>query len=635
MCGIVGILNNHLPVERSELQRMNERLIHRGPDEDGAFVQGRTGLAMRRLRVIDLEGGSQPVSNEDGSCRIVFNGEIYNYPDIQKSLRQRGHTLATNSDTETIVHLYEDYGADCVDHLNGMFAFAIHDARDDSVLLARDRIGIKPLYYAETAKGLLFGSEIKALLSHPDLSRELDPHALDAYLTFKFIPAPLTIYKAIRKLPAGHLMKWKDGRSKIEPYWTLSFDHKDQRSDQELASEFETRFSDAVRSQMISDVPLGAFLSGGLDSSLIVSEMAAQSDRPIETFSIGFEEASYSELDHARTVAHHFGTHHHELVVRPDVSSLFETVANQFDEPFGDSSAIPTYLVSELARQHVTVALSGTGADELFAGYERYWAVPLSAQCAKLPRIARRGLTALFNRLPSGHAKRSFVSRAARFLETQTMDTFERHTSLISLFDVDARRRLYTEAFAAEIGEQSPLDLVRPQFDDSESVNELDRLLGFDTRTILPDDYLTKDDRMGMANSLELRVPFLDHTLVEFAASCPTRTKLKGLKTKTLLRRVASGRIPKSILGRPKHGFEVPMARWISKELSDHVDGLLLSDQSRLGEYLRPAHIGALVGEHRSGSKNHSREIWSLMSLEMWLQTEPRTSNTSEKQNHG
>ncbi len=626
MCGIAGILNNRAPVKRTDLEHMNLRLKHRGPDEDGFFLEGRIGLAMRRLRVIDLAGGAQPMANEDGTCRVVFNGEIYNYLNIREDLISRGHHLSSQSDTETIVHLYEDYGANCVDHLNGMFAFAIHDSRDDSVLLARDRIGIKPLYYAETGQGLVFGSEIKAILAHPDVSRELDPNALDEYLTFKFVPAPRTIYKAIRKLPPGHQLKWREGQCLIESYWSLSFEKKDPRSDQDLVDDFETRFTESVRSQMLSDVPLGAFLSGGLDSSLIVSTMAELSDRPIETFSIGFDEASYNELDHARTVAESFGTHHHELVVRPDVSSLFERVVRQFDEPFGDSSAIATYLVSKLAREHVTVALSGTGADELFAGYERYWAVPLSTPLRKMPTVIHRGLASLFDTLPTGHAKRSLISRISRFLQSQGMDTFERHVRIISLFDTEARAQLYTKDFVARLEGCSPLDALKTHFDDKKPIHELDRLLGLDTKTLLPDDYLTKDDRMSMATSLELRVPFLDHTLVEFAAACPVHLKLRRLKTKVLLRRIAAGRIPKSILSRPKHGFEVPIAQWIGTDLSDFVNDLLLSDNSRLNAFLKPRFIRNLVSQHRSGVKNNSREIWSLMSLEMWLQTESTQS---------
>jgi asparagine synthase (glutamine-hydrolysing) len=601
---------------------MNQRLIHRGPDEAGLYVEDLVGLAMRRLRVIDLEGGAQPITNEDGTCRIVYNGEVYNYRELREGLLKRGHRFASESDTETILHLYEEYGERCVDHLNGMFAFAIHDSRDDSVFIARDRIGIKPLYYAETPGGLVFGSEIKAILTHPDVSRDLDPVALDDYLTYKFIPAPRTIYSTIKKLLPGHWLKWQNNRCHIERYWSLSFEKKSSLSDEDLTLEFESRFSNAVASQMIADVPLGAFLSGGLDSSMIVSEMVRHSDRPIQTFSIGFDEPSYNEQDYARIVATHFGTHHHELIVRPNVSELLETITGQFDEPFGDSSAIPAYLVSDLARQHVTVALSGTGADELFAGYERYWAVPLSSPFQAMPSALRRGLASLLGALPAGHGKRNLVHRASRFIESQGLDTFERHARIISVFGADVRDLMYTDSFSAELAGRSALDAIRPQYDTEAGIHDLDRLLGLDTRTILPDDYLTKDDRMSMATSLELRVPFLDHTLVEFAATCPAHLKLRRLETKVLMRRAAAERIPKQILDRPKHGFEVPIAKWIGLELGGKVDDLLLSDATRLSTFLNGSFVRDLVDVHRSGKKNNSREIWSLMSLEMWLRAE-------------
>ena len=408
----------------------------------------------------------------------------------------------------------------------------------------------------------------------------------------------------------------------IERYWSLSFDTKDNRSERDLCDDFETRFTQSVRSQMLSDVPLGALLSGGLDSSMIVSTMASLSNRPIETFSIGFEEASYNELDHARTVAQHFGTRHHELVVQPDISALFDRVVGQFDEPFGDSSAVPTYLISELARQHVTVALSGTGADEMFAGYERYWSVPLSRPFQRLPSVIHKGLATTLGVFPTGHAKRSLINRAYRFLRSQSTDAFARHLGLVSMFDTESNEELYTDDFLSRIASRSPSDALRPHIDDSETVHDLDRLLGLDTRTILPDDYLTKDDRMSMATSLELRVPFLDHTLVEFAASCPVHVKLRGLKKKLLLKRMAAARIPKPILNRPKHGFEVPIAKWVGNELATEVDTLLLSDNSRLRAFLRPGIIRNLVSQHHANTRNHSREIWSLMSLEMWLQKE-------------
>jgi len=623
VCGIVGILNHpQRPVERSILERMNSTIVHRGPDDDGFSLHGPVGLSMRRLRVIDLDGGAQPIYNEDRTCCIVFNGEIYNYPELRASLEARGHRFSTDSDTETIIHLYEENGQDCVDHLNGMFAFAIHDTRDNSVFIARDRLGIKPLYYAESDGDLVFGSEIKALLEHPSVSRELDPLALDEYLTFKFIPAPRTIYQSIKKLLPAHTLSWRAGKANVTPYWSLSFDRKHDGSDADLVDEFDARFTEAVRSQMLSDVPLGAFLSGGLDSSLIVSAMAGLSSRPIETFSIGFEEASYNELGPAKRVADHFETNHHELVVSPDARDLFERIVGQFDEPFGDSSAIPTYLVSELARQHVTVALSGTGADELFAGYERYWAVSLSKVTDAMPKSIRNGMAGILGLMRGGHGKRSAVNRARRYLSAHSQNAVDHHLSLISMFDGLAPDTRYTPAFIERLSGHQPFDSLRSASNDPDGVDALDRMLGLDTRTVLPDDYLTKDDRASMATSLELRVPFLDHTLVEFAAACPAHLKQSRLKTKVLLRKLAADRIPAEILQRPKHGFEIPIANWIAGDLSGEVDELLLSGSSRTKDYLRPEFLHGLIDRHRSGSENNSREIWSLMSLEFWLQSE-------------
>lgn len=630
MCGIVGILNKSMPVDRSVLERMNDRIVHRGPDEDGIFWEGTIGLAMRRLKVIDLEGGRQPIENEDGTCRIVYNGEVYNYRSLRRRLESKGHRFSSSTDTESVLHLYEDVGDSCVDDLNGMFAFAIHNERDGSVLLARDRLGIKPLYYAETDDGLVFGSEIKAILAHPGVDREIDPQAVDQYLTYRFVLAPRTIYRSIRKLPPGHTLRWQAGTYRVSPYWHLDYLPKHTASDRDLEEEFEERFDAAVASQMISDVPLGAFLSGGLDSTLIVSSMTRAASMPVETFSIGFDDASFNELSHARVVAEHFGTKHHELVVNPDACDLFDRVVGQFDEPFGDSSAIPTYLVSRLAREHVTVALSGTGADELFAGYERYWSVPLSRPYQMIPGPARDLLGRLAAWLPTGHAKRGFISRAARFMRAQTGDTLTRHLGIVRMLDQTAKTDLYTSSFQSQLSEHDE-EAFRRLLDPKRSIHPLDQMLSIDTRTILPDDYLTKDDRMSMAHSLEVRVPFLDHTLVEFAAACPPQVKLKRLKTKVLMRRVASGRIPEQILNRPKHGFEIPISKWIAQDLSTRVDELLRPESASYRQYLSANFVQELLDRHRTGRMNHGREIWSLMVFEMWLQSENNTSTAHSR----
>ena len=621
MCGIVGIFHfdPSAPVSESVLKAMCQTLVHRGPDDDGYFIKGSVGLAMRRLSVIDLNTGHQPQTNETGSCHIVFNGEIYNYPELQKRCVTHGHHLKTTGDTETILHLYEDLSDDCGHPLNGMFAFAIYDAPKRRLLLARDRLGIKPLYYAHIPAGLIFGSEIKALLAHPTISRTLDPVALDQYLTYKYIPGERTMYRAIRKLPPGHRL-WISGNTHhIEPYWTLSFDKQPPRPEAEIAEELRERLKQSVKMQMLSDVPLGALLSGGIDSSFIVGLMSQLSNRPVKTFSIGFAERTYNELSAARQVATHFGTEHHEQIVRPNVSDLFDQVFNHLDEPFGDSSIIPTYLVSQLARQHVTVALSGTGADELFAGYERYWAIPLGRAYQHIPGWFRHVLTRGVDYLPSGHAKKGFIMRAQRFAQTANAPLLDRHKQIIALFSQTERDAIYHPNWLRPTITDDPLSA---RYLSSHASNDLDKLLDIDINTLLAEDYLVKDDRASMAVSLELRVPFLDHTLVEFAASLPPHLKLRRLTTKYILKKAAQPLLPQNILKRPKHGFEMPVAHWLTTDLKEHLQNLL-SPQSRLHQILNPTTIGNLIKTHQTGRRNLSRQLWALMSLERWLQKEP------------
>lgn len=620
MCGIVGILNNdpNHPVSRDLIVDMCTVIKHRGPDDEGVLVDRNVGIGMRRLSVIDVEGGKQPQQNEDGSIHIVFNGEIYNYPELRKKCQDSGHTFGTHSDTETIVHLYEDKAQDCVAPLNGMFAFAVFDSRSRKVTLARDRLGIKPLYYADTGKSLVFGSEIKSILVNPEVSRDIDPVALDQYLTYKYIPEPRTIFKQVRKLSPGHVLTWQDAKVEIQPYWKLSYTEQGGRSEGELAEELFHRLQQAVQMQMISEVPLGALLSGGIDSSAIVGLMSKVSDQPVNTFSIGFEERSYSELEHARTIARTFNTEHRELVVQPDVQDLFDRVVGHFDEPFADSSAIPTYLVSQLAREHVTVALSGTGADELFAGYERYWAIPLSRAYGRIPPPIRSAVSYASQKVPTGHEKKSLTLRARRFTESANSPLLSRHRQVVGLFSPFDRSQLYTSEWSDRIQREEE-DPLLARFNASDARSNLNRLLDVDTGTLLPGDYLVKDDRMSMAVSLELRVPFLDHTLVEFAATLPPDLKLKRLTTKYLLKKSTEKLLPKHILRRPKHGFEIPIARWIGEDLKEPVQDLLLSKRATERGIFHRHQINDLLKTHASGQDNLSRQIWSLMALEVWF----------------
>lgn len=620
MCGICGIINfdSKKMVSEKLLNSMMNSIRHRGPDDEGNFVDQNIGLGLRRLSVIDIEGGKQPQKNEDGACQIVFNGEIYNYPELRKMCEQKRHRFSTQSDTETILHLYEDLGINCVLPLNGMFAFAIYDRRNRCLTLARDRLGIKPLYYADTGNSLVFASEIKAILCHPEVSQEIDPIALDHYLTYRYVTGARTIFQNIKKLLPGHILTCRNGYIHTQSYWKLSFTPGHNKSEQDTADELTDRLEQSIRRQMVSDVPYGALLSGGIDSSLIVALMSQASNRPVKTFSIGFEENSYNELDHARQISEHFSSDHHELIVRPDPQDLLERTIGYFDEPFGDSSAIPTYLVSQHARNHVTVALSGTGADELFAGYERYWAIPLYRAYRKFPAPLQNFLSKGLNHIPTGHSKKSLTLRARRFVQSANADPLKRHRNITSLFSKLEREALYSSDWKSRIFQCYP-DPFTEHFANSNAKSDLHKLLYLDTSTLLADDYLVKDDRMSMAASLELRVPFLDHTLVEFAASLPPHFKLRGFTTKYILKKAARDILPHSIIRRQKHGFEIPIARWIKTELRDSVDDLLFSSRSRSRGLLDTTTVKGILKAHISGQNNFSHQIWALMALEIWF----------------
>lgn len=616
MCGICGVYARDISrvTGEREIEAMASTIVHRGPDDQGVFVDRNIGLGSRRLSIIDVDGGHMPLHNEDRTCTIVHNGEVYNFPELRSASISAGHAFSTNSDTETIVHLYEDYGIDCLKYLNGMFAFAIFDSRDRSLLLARDRLGIKPLYYADTGTHLVFGSEIKTVLAHPSVKRDLDPVSIDEYFQKRHIPGTRTIYRGINKLAPGHFLRHQDAKTIIEPYWSLSYEKTGPQDEEEAEQELSIRLRKAVEMQMISDVPLGTMLSGGIDSSIIVGLMSEISSQRVRTFSIGFEENSYNELKHARVVADRFNTEHHELVVKPDVVDLTHRVLTHFDEPFGDSSSIPTYLVSELARKHVKVALSGTGADELFAGYERYWSPGLTGIYRHIPRPVRSVIRSGLRALPPGHQKRGFIHRATQFTQAAELDLFERHAQLQASFTILERSSLYNEAFLQTLG-QEPLHDSLPA---AREPTDLDSLLSLDTRTTLVDDYLVKDDRASMAVSLELRVPFLDHTLVEFAASLPANLKLKGFKTKYLLKCMGRELLPASILKRPKHGFELPVASWLAQDLRGLVEDTVLSPSSSISNYVSNTAIKGIVEAHNSGRENNARMIWSLLAFELW-----------------
>ena len=621
MCGIVGYVNaDGSPADRSLLERMNAAIRHRGPDEDGYLVDGGVALAMQRLAIIDLAGGQQPIHNADRTKWIVFNGEIYNYRDLRKDLESRGHQLYTNSDTEAILRLYDDYGADCLQHLRGMFAFAIWDSVERSLFIARDRVGKKPLLYSHRPNGdLVFGSEFTALLEHPAVSRDIDHQAIDAYLSYTCVPAPMTAYKEIRKLEPGNWLRWKGGEIQIERYWLPDFSNKIDISEEEAIEETTRLLRESTSLRMISEVPLGAFLSGGVDSSTVVALMAQESSTPVKTFSIGFEEEDYSELKYARTVADHVGAEHHEFVVKPDALEILPTLVEHYGEPYADSSAVPTYYVSRETRKHVTVALNGDGGDESFAGYERYTAMRLAETYHKIPAFLRKPFIEFpASLVPTSEIKRSRVRDAKRFLQAASMHKVERYFQWNSAFDRTSKANLYTREFQQTLNGHDASEVLAKWFSKANGSGIIDGTMLVDQMTYLPNDLLVKVDIASMANSLEARSPFLDHNVIEFAAKLPEKLKVSGADTKSFLKKVAARLVPKDVIYRRKMGFGVPVGKWFRGEMKDFVREVLLSETSLNRGVIRPEAIRRYVEEHIDARQDHSFRLWTLLMLELW-----------------
>lgn len=617
MCGITGFVEDSTRVgnqlERAEiLERMCTVMAHRGPDDQGTIVDDVVALGMRRLSIIDLSGGHQPMSS--GNNTLVFNGEIYNYRELRQHLQGRGYAFQTKSDTESILHSYEEYGDNCVDHLRGMFAFALWDASRRKLLIARDRVGEKPLYYTITKNGtFVFGSELKCLLEHKDVEREIDPESVDAYLTFGYVPDPLSIFKGIKKLPPGYSLSLVDGKLTTKQYWDFPYKQSEERSEDDYVEELRQRLQESVRMRLVSDVPLGAFLSGGVDSSTIVALMAREMSEPVKTFSIGFAEDSYDELKYARLVAQRFGTDHHELIVTPDVCNIVDELIRHFDEPFADQSSIPTYYVSKLAREHVTVVLSGDGGDELFAGYTRY-AVDLKRQgFERLPRFLRQNvMKSLSEHLPHG-------ARGRNYLYNVALDPIDRYIDNISVFTKLNRGSLYSEDFLESLaGQQSAVAMYRELASQVTTGDPLERLLYLDSKTYLPGDILTKVDRMSMAVSLEARVPLLDHELIEFVARMPASLKMRGDESKYIFKRAVADLVPKEILTRSKQGFGVPIGEWINDQLRERTHDTLRDRVTRQRGYFRPEYIDVLLAEHERGRRDHSAALWTVLMFELW-----------------
>ncbi len=623
MCGITGFINaDGRAIDTALLEKMNAAIIHRGPDDDGFYVNENVGLGMRRLSIIDLSGGKQPIHNQDKTAWLVFNGEIYNYQQLREDLEKQGSKFYTKSDTEVVLHLYDRHGVDFLQHLRGMFALAIWDTRDTSLFLARDRVGKKPLLYSHQPNGdLIFGSEFQALLKHPSISREIDFEAIHHYLSYICVPAPMTAYKQIRKLEPGHWLRWKKGEIETKRYWLPDFSEKLDISESEAQDEVLKILRESVRLRMISEVPLGAFLSGGVDSSAVVALMAQESSQPVKTFSIGFEEQDFSELKYAKKVAEHVGAEYHEFIVKPNAVEVLPTLIEHYGEPYADSSAIPTYYVSKETRKHVTVALNGDGGDESFGGYERYAAMRLAERYKRFPGILRKPFVEFpLSLLPTPDGRQNRLRSAKRFVKAAALPKTTRYLNWVSGGAESIKKDLYTDSFKHETAAFESERIVKTWFDRANGIGVLDASLMTDQQTYLPNDLLVKVDIASMAVSLEARSPFLDHNLIEFAAKLPENIKVRGLDTKTLLKKIAAKLVPPEVVYRRKMGFGVPVGYWLRNEMKDFLYEVLLSEKSLNRGIFKPAAIKDLIERHVSGKEDLTFPVWTLLMLELWFQ---------------
>lgn len=626
MCGIAGIVSANGRQDPSVLRVMVDRLTHRGPDDHGTFVEGPAALGMRRLSIIDVACGRQPIFSEDGRYVIVLNGEIYNFPELRARLEAKGHRFATKSDTEVIVHLYEDKGAACLDELRGMFAFAIWDRQEQSLFVARDRLGIKPLYFAWDGRRLLFGSEIKAVLSHPGFERELDLEAVDQFFTFLYVPGDWTIFRGVRKLLPAHYLTLKNGHLRIERYWALpDATGAGRRSEADYLEEFEALFTETIKGHLLGEVPLGAFLSGGVDSSLVVGFMSQALDRPVHTFSIGYDEtgAEFDERRFAARAAAHLGAQHTEFVLGPDiVEQVLPAALQAFDEPFGDASVVPNYFLCANARRAVTVALTGLGGDELCGGYERYLGAKMGEYYKRLPASLR---THVIGRavasLPDSATGAHWPGRVKRFVEHAALPAQDRYLNFVSKFTATERARLFGPDLARAMAAERPYRLYKALWDSGPADGWLGRLLRVDMETYLVDDLLALSDRTSMAHSLELRVPFLDHRVVEFFWRVPDSLKIKGLVKKYLLKKAAERRVPRDIVYRKKKGFSVPLPVWFRGSLKPYLHDMLGEASVKRVGLLDATYVRQLLDEHTRGLANHDEKLFALLAFRVWHAT--------------
>lgn len=613
MCGIAGLfsLDGRRTADPGIVDAMCRMIVHRGPDDQGVYVNGGAQIGMRRLAIIDLPSGHQPIHNEDRSVWIVFNGEIYNFREMRKELEALGHSFYTNTDTECIVHAYEQYGEECFNRLRGMFGIAILDLRENKLVLARDRLGKKPLYYTTTPDGTLaFASELKCLYAVPGFDPQISLEATHDYFALGYVPAPASIYQGVHKLPPAHCLVVKQGQVSVRRYWQVAFEPKWQASEGELKAQLLAKLEDAVKARLVSDVPFGAFLSGGIDSSVVAVLMARNLQSPVKTFTIGFKEAAFNELPDARAVAQHIGADHHELIVEADAVSMLKDLVWYFDEPFGDSSSIPTYLVSQLAARHVKMVLSGDGGDELFAGYERY------RKYQRLDAFARRtlGLGGAALRVASLFAGTARGVRMRRIADRVEQPYPDRYLSSVALNTSADLRMLLTP----EVAGHDPFVRVRGVFERHDIADEMERIIAGDIDTYLADDILVKVDRMTMANSLEARAPLLDHELLEFAARLPLQMKLRDGVGKYLLKQVANDLLPAAVLQKRKQGFAIPVAKWFREDLRELMLDTLADRRFRERGIFNAAGVQQCMADHLAGTHDYSEPLWLLLTYEMW-----------------
>ena len=617
MCGIAGIagLSPVVQVSREQILAMCSIMEHRGPDDDGIGIADNVGLGMRRLSIIDVAGSKQPIFNEDRSVRTVFNGEIYNFRELRGELSTKGHRFQTSGDTETIVHAYEEYGQDFPNHLNGMFAIALHDSREKKLYLVRDHLGIKPLYYSLTDDYLVWGSEVKVLLASGLIQPELSTDAINQFLTWEYVPGSGTLMKNVLKLEPGQMLSLDlaTGRAKVDDYWDIPDYLTVDRTESEWADTVEKKIVECVRAQMVSDVPLGAFLSGGVDSSIVAAAMGRA-----KTFSIGFDDPSYNELEYSKKVAAHLGVDHVTEVIQPHVVDLFDKLMFHLDDPIGDFSIFPTYLVSRLARQHVTVALSGDGADELFGGYETFVANDLARRYQAVPSVLRKGvLEPVVNRLRPRSAKKGLINKAKRFVEGASQSPQLGHCRWRKFLDDRIRQDLFTGAALSELSTPADAHIIS-LFDRAGQRPDLDKSLYVDVKSYLCDNILTKVDRMSMAVSLETRVPYLDKELVELAFQVPPGLKVDHGKTKVMLKQIAARHVPSSCVYRQKEGFSIPIKNWLGTQFRPLLEELLHPRRLRQAGIFETSMIETLKREHLSGAANHSHLLWGLIVFEAW-----------------